>query len=896
MNFLFGLIGAALTWMLAVAWDWGWETTLVVVGGIIGWLLGRIAKLATRVELLERSLKSLTVGAQVRLQEPRAATEPTPEFRLEAPSASAAQAATAMPVTTATVPPVAEAARVEVAGVPVAPTVPAAQNPPSQPPLVARGFNAVRNWFSVGNVPVKVGMLVLFAGVAALLKYAADAGWFTLPIEFRMAGIALAAIAALVFGWRQRAQRPAFALSLQGGAVGILVLTVFAAFRLYGVLPAGAAFALLVLIVAATCVLAVRQNSLALAVLGILAGYLAPILISTGSGNHVALFSYYAVLNLAVFAVAWVRPWRVLNLIGFVATYAVATLWGALSYQPEKFASTEPFLILFFVIYLLVPLLYARKREPSSRDIVEGSLLFGNPLIAFALQAGLLRGDAMGLALSALVLAVLYAALAWWLLRRTTLGVIGEAHAILAIGFATLSVPLALSAGATACTFALEGAGLVWLGLRQQRRFPRWSGYALQLLAGAAWAFGNSADGAMPILNGVAIGALLISLAGFASAEMLRRASGRAIVVWLLDGWALLWWLIAWLHEIHHWVPALSQADAALGLTAASIVTAGFVYRRWQRPLHAWIAAAGFVIAIVIAMQQAQDHRQPFAEWGALAWLAFAIGGALTLRWIASSVAIVVAHNGWLWAWTLALAFLFRWFAVDVGLADGWAWALSALPLLALAALSRKKPIWIAWPSGHAFVQVLPSLSGLSLIALFLVFGNSLFAPGSSVPLPFVPVINPLELMQLAILLLIARGDGFATFGHAVVVQRMRVLVVLGFAFITFATLRGVHQRGGVPWDEALAWTTLAQTSLTVVWSLVGMAAWILGSRRGNRPLWLAGAVLMGIVLLKLLLVDRNHLGNLYGIASFIAYGLLCTVIGYLAPAPAKSATENASP
>lgn len=896
MNFLFGLIGAVLTWMLAAAWGWGWEMTLVVVGAVIGWLLGRHSKLATRVELLERSMKALTIGAQVRAQSPGAATTPTTELRLESPPALAPQSATSTPATTATSPPVAEAARVEAVGVPVTPPIPAEPKPPAQPPMLARGFDAIRNWFSVGNVPVKVGMLVLFAGVAALLKYAADAGWFTLPIEFRMAGIVLAAIAALVFGWRQRAKRPAFALSLQGGAVGILVLTVFAAFRLYGLLPAGAAFALLVLIVAATCVLAVRQNSLSLAVLGILAGYLAPILISTGSGNHVALFSYYAVLNLAVFAVAWVRPWRVLNLIGFVFTYAVATLWGDLSYQPEKFASTEPFLILFFVIYLLVPLLYARKREPSRRDIVDGSLLFGNPLVAFALQAGLLKGDPMGLALSALVLAVLYAALAWWLLRRTTLRVIGEAHAILAIGFATLSVPLALSAGATACTFALEGAALVWLGLRQQRRFPRWSGYALQLLAGVAWAFSYSSQAAMPILNGVAIGALLISLAGFASAELLRRADGRAILVWLLDAWALLWWLIVWLHEIDRWVPALFQADAVLGLTAATIAVAGFVYTRWQRPLHAWIATAGFVIAIVIAMQQAQDHRQPFAEWGALAWLAFVIGGALALRWIASSVAIVVAHNGWLWAWTLALALLLRWFAVDHGLADGWAWALSALPLLALATLLRKKPSWIAWPIGDAFAQVLPSLSGLLLIALLLVFGNSLFAPGSSTPLPFVPIVNPLELMQLAILLLIARGDGFVTFGNAVVAQRMRVLVVLGFAFITFATLRGVHQLGGVFWDEALAWTTLAQTSLTVVWSLVGMAAWIVGSRRGNRSLWLAGAVLMGIVLVKLLLVDRTHLGNLYGIASFIAYGLLCTVIGYLAPAPAKTATETASP
>ena len=75
---------------------------------------------------------------------------------------------------------------------------------------------------------------------------------------------------------------------------------------------------------------------------------------------------------------------------------------------------------------------------------------------------------------------------------------------------------------------------------------------------------------------------------------------------------------------------------------------------------------------------------------------------------------------------------------------------------------------------------------------------------------------------------------------------------------------------------------------LTLLWSVLGMAGWIVGSRRGNRSLWLAGAVLMAVVLVKLLLVDRGHLGNLLGIASFIGYGLLATVVGYVAPVPPR--------
>jgi len=86
-----------------------------------------------------------------------------------------------------------------------------------------------------------------------------------------------------------------------------------------------------------------------------------------------------------------------------------------------------------------------------------------------------------------------------------------------------------------------------------------------------------------------------------------------------------------------------------------------------------------------------------------------------------------------------------------------------------------------------------------------------------------------------------------------------------------------------------MASSSLAQMSLTVVWSVLGVVAWVVGSRRGLRMLWLAGAVTMGVVLAKLLLVDRGHLGNLFGIGSFIAYGLLCTAIGYFAPAPPRS-------
>ena len=129
--------------------------------------------------------------------------------------------------------------------------------------------------------------------------------------------------------------------------------------------------------------------------------------------------------------------------------------------------------------------MHVKRSDASDRDVVDGTLVFGNPLVAFALQAALLEGERMPLAISALRSASSMPLLAAGLIRR--LRVLGESFAVLALGFSTLAVPLALSARTTGCIFALEGAALVWLGLRQQRRLPRWIGLLLQLLAAGAF-------------------------------------------------------------------------------------------------------------------------------------------------------------------------------------------------------------------------------------------------------------------------------------------------------------------------------------------------------------------------------------------------------------------------
>ena len=115
----------------------------------------------------------------------------------------------------------------------------AAASPTSSPPPAARA----RDWLLGGNTVVRIGVVLLFIGLAFLAKYAVEHA--LVPPELRLAAIGAAGIALFVFGLRMRGRegRQGYALTLQGAGIAVLYLTVFAAFRLYQFLPAGAAFA-----------------------------------------------------------------------------------------------------------------------------------------------------------------------------------------------------------------------------------------------------------------------------------------------------------------------------------------------------------------------------------------------------------------------------------------------------------------------------------------------------------------------------------------------------------------------------------------------------------------------------------------------------------------------------
>jgi uncharacterized membrane protein len=643
---------------------------------------------------------------------------------------------------------------------------PAPPPPPSPPP-------AWLAWIMGGNTLARIGVLLLFIGVGFLLKYASE--HVHVPIELRLSAVAAGAIALLVVGWRLRVRRGAYAMILQGGAVGVLYLTVFAALKLYAVLPPWATIILLLLIAALSSSLAVLQDAIALAVVGIVGGFLAPILTSTQSGDHVVLFSYYALLNAAIFGMAWFKAWRSLNLLGFVFTFVIGTLWGVTRYRPEDFATTEPFLILFFLFYVGIAVLYALRRTVEVRNPVDATLVFGTPLIAAALQSAMVRDMPFGMALSAVAVSAVYLLLARALYSRQGEGMRLLVESFLGLGviFATLAIPLALDARWTSASWALEGAAMLWAGVRQRRWQVRAFGILLQLVAGVAFGRGivlwasTGTIALVPLLNSNFVGATLLGLAGLYSAWLLWRE--RAVVSAsekfeppLLFAWGCAWWLAAGWREIDRWVPAEMQLAALVAFLALSAAAFAFAERRLSWPMARIPALALLPLLLALAMGTAATPRglmtHLLANGGYLAWpLALIVVVALLRRFdraapIAGALKVPMGwwHAGTLWLLLLIAAHELAWAGRTVGDGNG-IWTLAPwglLPALGLLAVSRwgEDSFWpfAAHRPAYLLIAATPLAGALALWTLKANLGGD----GDPLPLPYLPLLNPLDLTQ----------------------------------------------------------------------------------------------------------------------------------------------------
>ena len=755
-------------------------------------------------------------------------------------------------------------------------------------------FALAKNWLFGGNTMVRAGVVILFIGISFLLEMVVDNG--IIPIQLRLVAIAFGGLALLAIGWRLREKRSQYAWALQGGGVGVLYLTIFSALKLYGLMPAGTAFMLLAAVAFLSAFIAIKQSAMPLAILGFTGGFLAPILTSTHDGSHVGLFSYYLVLNVAIAFIAFYKSWRPLNILGWGFTFIVGSLWGAKNYTPAYFASTEPFLIIFFLLFTLIAVLFAHRQATKASDYIDATLVFGTPLVSFSLQYALLKNTPYGMAYSALIIGAFYIALAWWLLtrKRETLQFLGECFLALGIGFATLTIPLYLDGRWTSAAWAVEGVGLLWVGLKQHRLFPTLSGLALQLLGAGAFMVGWGLTGLTPTAHqNMCLGVAFIALSGWACGALLNyyQHSKFAFIAPLLAVWGWLWWVGAGLTAIDTFLPPLFFAHAALTFVAISSVLLPLVSSKLKWPSLANLSCLLLpVMAFVLAIDFFSGY--PFAHMGFYSWLiTFVAYIWLLTRDVMPQYAVFRGALLWIAAiiggieWQHYLSTIVT---SGVWLAIGWA----IVPLIITIGMMQwqkshqKAAINRAW----VWVGVAPIMVFLCVWFMFM----SLNSNGSATPLPYLPLLNPLDMSLGAILLsLLIWTRHFKQYFLALEKSIYIISGLMAFTLINGMLLRTLHHWAGTPFQwTAIFSNATVQMAFTFLWSLSAFALMLFAHKKLRRMLWMVGAALMGLVVLKLFFFDLAQQGSVARIASFIGAGVLLLIMGYFAPLPPAKQTK----
>jgi uncharacterized membrane protein len=849
----------------------------VVVGALTGLAIGEVVSLRSALAKLHSELRDIRNAI---------AQRPVgPGKHVETPQRSPETAhSTPHPV----VPAPASPARV---------TRPAPSAVKQQSPI----FRLIREYFTGGNTLVRAGIVVLFFGVAFLLRYLAEHSH--LPIELRLSAVACGALALLVLGWRLRSKRPGYALALQGGAIGILYLTVFSALRLYSLLTPTTAFALLAVLSALSAVLAVLQGSMAVALLGVTGGFLAPFLASTGAGNHITLFSYFVVLNGAIVGIAWFRSWRLLNLAGFAFTFVLGTVWGVLQYRPQDFASTEPFLVMFFVFYVAIAILYSTRQAPTLHGYIDGTIIFGTAIAAFGLQAAMLHDQRLALAYSALTVSALYLALAWVLHRRRgeSQRLLVEAFTALGVAFLTLAIPLALNGRWSGASWALEGAALIWVGCRQNRRLPRAFGTLLQIAAGGALALTVASKGSVPAgtyVAGVMVGIASVYAAQVMHANTAHRAEYERSFPGILFLWGMLWWCIGGLSELEqHIDKSYALSSALVFATVTALLSSEFAHRFRMR-IALLPAFALLPVMLGFALWAAASLHHPLAQGGWLAWpLAFAGFYVIARRQDEALVgrARNALHAVALWLLAGLVSWELAW-AINQAVGPTGAWSVIAwamVPAAVLAALPHAAT-HLRWPVGaHRRAYLVVASAGLALyLGTWSLVTNGLVSSPSE-PLPYLPLANPLDVVQaLAMFVLIRFWQRLRSEEHSTLsAQDQRpvliALALLGFIWLNAVLLRTLHQWTGIAYElGAMLHSTFVESALSIFWAFLALSTMLIATRLRSRVLWLTGAVLLVVVVVKLFLVDLSSIGTIERIVSFVGVGLLMLVLGYFSPLP----------
>ena len=832
-----------------------------------------------------------------------------------APSAPDLATPSLVPETAEALPPAAAAARSgeEPAGEPppdaARPHPPVAATPPPPPrPSMSLEERFGRLWVWIGAAAF------LFAAVY-LLRYSAQQGWIGPTVRVTLG--ALFGVALLVGGELLRRSSALVAQGLSAAGIAVLFVVELAAVHVYHLIGPATGFALLALTTATAVALALRQGPI-VALLGLVGGFLTPVLVSTGDPNARLLFGYLALLQAGLLAVSRRRGWSPLGALTLVAALAWAGGWTV-----SPLAGPDAWVIGVFLVVTVAGTLLAgagsgeRWGTPLAgwaRAIAAGGALIVSAVLATRNDYGLLEWGFFGLLAAGCLVLARFApgmhGLAW-----LAAAALGEVLFSWSDRLQPAEAPRFFAVAVGALLLVAGGAWALRLRAEKPARWAALAAVASLAVDLIAWHGADRADLDLPWgWIELAFAALWIVLAlpvarrrdALAGGEAVLAAAAAAATTlvslavpmelerqWITVAWALEVAALVWLAGRLR-VPLLAHLAALLtGLVGARLLLnpAVLEYPTGTHPLLSWLLYGYGVPIAALAAATVLARRQGRRK------LAAAIGGVtVALGVVFLALATHQAFHPGLRAVEPSLA---EWGVLStlwlaLGCALLWAAAVAVSPTLAEVAATESGATTAAavdappasphpWPEVRFGGPLIVCLTiGQVLLAQSLVFNPLLNhkAVGTR------PILNVLLLAFGAPLILVVLAAALERRVETRwrprwwLVPRLWSVVALVLLFLLVSlevrqAFHGDYLDGGTT-------TSAEQYSYSAAWVLLATLLLVAGVAGRRRTLRLASLPVMLLAVGKVFLYDTANLSDLYRVFSFLGLGASLLLLAWV--------------
>ncbi len=324
-----------------------------------------------------------------------------------------------------------------------------------------------------------VGALAVIIGAGFGFKYAIENHWIG-NNERVLIGI-FTGLACFAGGAYAMTRKYRFlAQGLTGSGLGVLYLSLYAAFGWYNVLSYETAFLGMILTTTLGLSFAGYFDVQPTAVLGMLGGFLTPAMLWPSHDPFWTLFPYLLMLDLGVLLIAGIRRWAGLEIVAFCGTLIIWFSWHRQFYDGEHLAVTAGFMTAFFALFALLSVWHnvIRRRKASAADFF---LIMATPTAYFAtLYALTYKQLPQWQTEFALLMMLFYAAMAylarvWHPAGKSVIA----ALAGLSATFLIISVPVELTGHWVTICWIAQAVLLVELGLYFREKALLWTGLAL---------------------------------------------------------------------------------------------------------------------------------------------------------------------------------------------------------------------------------------------------------------------------------------------------------------------------------------------------------------------------------------------------------------------------------